>query len=44
MRLETKLSRTEVQEGDLVRLNVTLENVSGKGQGMAVAISACRAA
>ena len=30
--------RTEVQEGDLVRLNMTLENVSGKGQGMAVAV------
>ncbi len=38
VRLETKLSRTEVQEGDLVRLNMTLENVSGKGQGMAVAV------
>ena len=38
VRLATKLSRTEVNEGDLVRLNVTLENVSGKGQGMAVAV------
>jgi alpha-2-macroglobulin-like protein len=38
VRLETKLSQTEVQEGGLVRLNVTLKNVSGKGQGMATAI------
>ena len=38
VRLETKLSQTEVQEGGLVRLNVTLKNVSGKGQGMTTAI------
>ena len=38
VRLETKLSQTEVQEGGLVRLNVTLKNVSGKGQGMATVI------
>jgi hypothetical protein len=38
VRLDAKLSETQVQEGDLVRLNVTLENVSGKGQGMATAV------
>ena len=38
MRLTTKLAQTEVQEGDSVRLTVTVENMSGKGQGMAVAI------
>jgi alpha-2-macroglobulin-like protein len=38
VRLETKLSQTEVQEGGLVRLNMTLKNVSGKGQGMATVI------
>jgi hypothetical protein len=38
VRLETALSRTEAREGDLVRLNVTLENVSGTGQGMATAV------
>ncbi len=38
VRLETKLSQTEVPEGGLVRLNMTLKNVSGKGQGMATVI------
>jgi uncharacterized protein YfaS (alpha-2-macroglobulin family) len=38
VRLETALARTEVKEGDSVRLNVKVANVSGKGQGMAVAI------
>jgi A-macroglobulin TED domain/Alpha-2-macroglobulin family len=38
VRLETKLSQTEVQEGGLVRLNMTLKNVSGNGQGMATVI------
>ncbi len=38
VRLRTALSETKVSEGDLLRLNVTLENVSGQGQGMAVAV------
>ncbi|HVS34991.1 MAG TPA: alpha-2-macroglobulin family protein [Gemmataceae bacterium] len=38
VRLTAALSETKAQEGDLVRLNVTLENVSGKGQGMATAV------
>ena len=38
MRLRTALSETKASEGDMVRLKVTLENVSGKGQGMATAI------
>jgi hypothetical protein len=38
VKLETKLSQPEVQEGDTVRLTVKVENASGKGQGMAVAI------
>ena len=38
VRLDARLSETRVQEGDLVRLNVTLENVSGRGQGMATAV------
>jgi hypothetical protein len=38
VRLETRLSRTEVREGDSVRLTVRAENASGTGQGMAVAI------
>jgi hypothetical protein len=38
VRLKTALARTELKEGDAVRLTVKLENVSGKGQGMAVAI------
>ncbi len=36
--LTTKLAQTEVKEGDSVRLTVQVENKSGKGQGMAVAI------
>jgi hypothetical protein len=38
VRLETALARSDVQEGDSVRLTVKLANVSGQGQGMAVAI------
>jgi hypothetical protein len=38
VRLETGLASKEVREGDSVRLTVKLKNVSGKGQGMAVAI------
>jgi hypothetical protein len=38
VRLHTSLARREANEGDAVRLTVRLENVSGKGQGMAVAI------
>jgi len=36
--LTTSLDRAKVQEGDTVRLNVVVENKSGKGEGMAVAI------
>src|SRR5262249_17230186 len=38
VRLETALARTEMKEADSVRLTVKVENASGKGQGMAVAI------
>jgi hypothetical protein len=38
VRLETSLARTEVKEGDSVRMTVKVANVSGQGQGMAVAI------
>jgi hypothetical protein len=38
VKLETKLAKTEVKEGDSVRLTVKVENATGKGQGMAVAI------
>jgi len=38
VRLETRLARTESREGEAVRLTVKLENVSGQGQGMAVAV------
>jgi hypothetical protein len=38
VKLETKLDRTLVDEGDTVRLSVKVQNTSGKGQGMAVAI------
>jgi hypothetical protein len=38
VRLETKLAKAEAVEGGLVHLDVTLENVSGQGQGMAVAV------
>jgi len=38
VRLTTKLAKTEVTESDSVRLTVRVENKSGKGQGMAVAI------
>jgi hypothetical protein len=38
VRLSTKLSRPQANEGDTVRLTVQLENTSGKGQGMATAI------
>ena len=36
--LATKLDRPAAVEGDTVRLTATVENRSGKGQGMAVAI------
>jgi hypothetical protein len=36
--LSAKLDRTSVRESETVRLNVHVENASGKGQGMAVAI------
>jgi anti-sigma factor RsiW len=38
VKLETTLAKTEVSEGDGVRLTVKVENVSGQGQGMAVAV------
>lgn len=38
LRLMTRLDRQAANEGDTVRLSVRLENVSGKGQGMAVAV------
>ncbi|MFO0809348.1 MAG: alpha-2-macroglobulin family protein [Gemmataceae bacterium] len=38
VRLATSLDRTELDEGASARLRVTLENVSGRGQGMAVAV------
>jgi hypothetical protein len=36
--LSTKLDRAQAAEGETVRLTATVENKSGKGQGMAVAI------
>ncbi len=38
VKLETKLDKTQMNEGDACRLTVKVKNVSGKGQGMAVAI------
>jgi hypothetical protein len=38
VRLSTALDRQTANEGETVQLNVTVENVSGKGQGMTVAI------
>lgn len=38
VKLSAKLDRTQSREGETVRLNAHIENVSGKGQGMAVAI------
>jgi len=38
VRLTTSLDRSELAEGDTTRLKVHLENVSGQGQGMTVAI------
>jgi hypothetical protein len=38
VKLTTALDRTEVKEGETVQLNVKVENASGQGQGMAVAI------
>jgi len=38
VKLETSLAKSEVAEGDGVRLTVKVENVSGQGQGMAVAV------
>jgi hypothetical protein len=36
--LDARLARTTLSEGDAVRLTVKVKNVSGAGQGMAVAI------
>ncbi len=38
VRVSTKLDKAAAGEGDAVNLTVTLENVSGKGQGMALAV------
>jgi hypothetical protein len=38
VRLDVKLDRKAAVEGETVRLTATVKNVSGKGQGMAVAI------
>jgi hypothetical protein len=38
VRLTTKLDRDRADEGETVRLTAVVENASGKGQGMAVAI------
>lgn len=38
VKLTTALSKKEVREGDTVKLTANVKNVSGKGQGMAVAI------
>jgi anti-sigma factor RsiW len=38
VKLSAKLDRTEARESETVQLNVHVENASGKGQGMAVAI------
>jgi hypothetical protein len=38
VKLTTSLDRSTITEGESVRLNAKLENVSGKGQGMAVAV------
>jgi alpha-2-macroglobulin-like protein len=38
VKLETSLDKAKADEGDSVRLTARVENVSGKGQGMAVAI------
>ena len=38
VRLTTKLSQVEANEGQTVRVTAVVENASGKGQGMAVAI------
>lgn len=38
VKLTTSLAKASAKEADMVRLTVKVENVSGKGQGMAVAI------
>jgi hypothetical protein len=38
VKLSTKLSKAEAAEGESVRLTAAVANVSGKGQGMAVAV------
>jgi hypothetical protein len=38
VKLSAKLDRPDAREGETVRVNVHVENASGKGQGMAVAI------
>jgi hypothetical protein len=38
VRIETRLAKTELDEGDTTQLLVTVANVSGKGHGMATAI------
>lgn len=38
VQLSTELKHRQLNEGETVRLSITVKNVSGKGQGMAVAI------
>jgi hypothetical protein len=38
VRVSTKLDKVNATEGDAVNMTVTLKNVSGKGQGMALAV------
>src|SRR5262249_50973038 len=38
VRLETRLSHGKAREGETVKLAATVENKSGKGQGMAIAV------
>jgi hypothetical protein len=38
VRLTTKLDKSDIAESDAAQVHVTLENVSGRGQGMTVAI------
>ena len=38
VRLQTRMDRTTAGEGETLHLNATIENVTDKGQGMAVAI------
>ena len=38
VKMATRLDRASVRDGETVRLNVQVENASGRGQGMAVAV------